>query len=90
MALQPSYASDSTFTGHELNKSVIAGAEEVALPANADRQVFEGDLQRFATTYAIYSWLPEQDRDEVYRASMDGASMKEIRRLVISKRRTHY
>lgn len=88
--IQPLFAAstDSTDSVNDLN--IIAGAEDVLLPGNSDRRIFEGDLQRFAGTYAIYSWLPEHDQEAVYRASRDGASMKDIRKLVISKRRMRY
>ena len=90
MLTQGVQAQDAPAGSGDQRGAVIAGAEQVMMPPNADQQIFEHKLQRFAGTYAIYSWLPEQDRASVYRASRDGASMKDIRELVISLRRTHY
>ena len=90
MALaQPALANGDAIA-QEVNSDVIAGAREVVLPASAERLMFERDLQRFAGTFAIYSWLPDEDQAAIYRASRDGASMQKVRSMVISKRRMHY
>jgi len=50
------------------------------------RAAFESDLQEHNKgTFAIYARLPERSREEVVRSYVDGASMDEIRQLVINR-----
>ena len=54
---------------------------------DAQRAEFESYLEEHQKgTFAFYRKLPERSREEVFKSFVDGASMDEIRRLVIDRK----
>ena len=54
---------------------------------DAQREEFEIYLeQNQKGTYAFYKKLPAQSREEVFKAFVDGASMRDIRKMVIDRK----
>ena len=54
---------------------------------DAQRDAFEVYLEENQKgTYAFYEKLPAQSREEVFKAFVDGASMRDIRKMVIDRK----
>ena len=86
-------AEDDYLKSLEAEAGKIEGAptQEVAnnAPAvtDAQRSEFEAYLEENQKgTYAFYKKLPAQSREEVFKAFVDGASMSEVRKMVIDRK----
>ncbi len=60
---------------------------EDATAIDAQRNVFESYLKsKHRGTYAFYRKLPDRSKEEIFKAFVDGASMKDIRHMVIDRK----
>lgn len=63
--------------------------EPAAVPeteSKSDRDRFESELEKHKGTYSFYRKLQEKDKAEVFKAYREGASIAEIRRMIVDRR----
>ena len=64
-----------------------AGSSQGLSLTDAQRAEFEAYLEeKQKGTFAFYRKLPERSREEVFKSFVDGASMDDIRRMVIDRK----
>lgn len=94
----PALAEDAYLDALEAEAARISGPQQVIQPGPGDatsedvggsdqRAIFEKLLRsRYKGTWSFYQSLPEKDKAEVLKAFQEGASMREIRRMIINRK----